>query len=94
MPAAITGATPFSVLFGRSSPRDEYVADRPVKPQDLAATVYHHLGIDAARVSFKDGLGRPLYLLKGDRPANCWREARRAWAWAWPTISPLSGHVT
>jgi uncharacterized protein (DUF1501 family) len=65
----------FSVLFagggmrmgqviGRSSPRGETVADRPIRPQDVAATVYHHLGIDGARVAFPDYQGRPLYLVE------------------------------
>ena len=63
----------FSVLFGgggyrmgqvigRSSPRGESVVDRPISPQDVAATVYHHLGIDAGQVSFPDHQGRGLCL--------------------------------
>jgi hypothetical protein len=65
----------FSVLFGnarmrmgqvigRSSPRGEYVVDRPVTPQDIAATVYHHLGIDGRNVSFTDHLGRQALLIE------------------------------
>lgn len=64
----------FSVLFGggglkmgqtigRSSARGEEVVDRPVDPQDIAATIYHHLGIDAQAISFMDHLDRPLTLL-------------------------------
>jgi hypothetical protein len=52
-------------VIGRSSPRGEHVVDRSVTPQDVAATVYHHLGIDADRVSFADPVGRPIYLLEG-----------------------------
>jgi hypothetical protein len=69
----------FSVLFagggfrmgqviGRSSPRGEEVADRPVSPQDIAATVYHHLGIDGAQVAFPDLQGRGLYLIEAGQP--------------------------
>jgi hypothetical protein len=69
----------FSVLFsggglhmgrivGQSSERGEYVADRPVDPQDIAATVFHHLGIDATRVTFPDNFGRPMYLLDHGQP--------------------------
>jgi uncharacterized protein (DUF1501 family) len=69
----------FSVLFGcgsmrmgqvigKSSPRGEYVADRPIDPQDVAATIYHHLGINARNVIFHDGLGRPIYLLDRGEP--------------------------
>jgi arylsulfatase A-like enzyme len=32
----------------------------PVDPQDVAATVYHHLGIDARSVTFEDRTGRPI----------------------------------
>jgi uncharacterized protein (DUF1501 family) len=69
----------FSVLFGggglkmgqvigKSSPRGEYVVDRPISPQDVAATVYRHLGIDARAVVFNDGLGRPTPLIETGRP--------------------------
>jgi uncharacterized protein (DUF1501 family) len=69
----------FSVLFaggglrmgqviGASSERGEYVVDRPLDPQDVCATVYHHLGIDARRVVFEDTLGRPMYLLDHGEP--------------------------
>ncbi len=69
----------FSVLFGnarmrmgqvigRSSPRGEYVTDRPVTPQDVAATVYHHLGIDWRAAAFTDGLGRPLPVIDHGEP--------------------------
>lgn len=41
------------------------VADRPVSPKDLLATMYHLLGIDP-RTTIHDGLGRPLPLVEGD----------------------------
>jgi hypothetical protein len=69
----------FSVLFGnarmrmgqvigRSSSRGEYVVDRPVTPQDVAATVYHHLGIDGHNASFTDNLGRPVPVIEQGEP--------------------------
>lgn len=69
----------FSVLFGgggmkmgqtigRSSARGEKVVDRPFDPQDIAATIYHHLGIDSQAVSFPDHAGRPLTLLDRGEP--------------------------
>jgi hypothetical protein len=69
----------FSVLFGnarmrmgqvigRSSPRGEYVVDRPVTPQDVAATVYQHLGIDWANATFMDGLERPFHIVERGAP--------------------------
>ncbi|MCA9155296.1 MAG: DUF1501 domain-containing protein [Planctomycetales bacterium] len=69
----------FSVLFGgggmrmgqtigRSSARGEHVIDRPFDPQDIAATIYHHLGIDAQSTAFNDHMGRPLALLDRGEP--------------------------
>ncbi len=69
----------FSVLFGcgsmrmgqvigRSSERGEHVADRPISPQDVAATIYHHLGIDSRSVTFEDRTGRPSYLIEKGTP--------------------------
>jgi uncharacterized protein (DUF1501 family) len=69
----------FSVLFGgggmqmgqtigRSSARGERVVDRPIDPQDVAATIYHHLGINARDVTFYDHLDRPLLLLDKGEP--------------------------
>ncbi len=69
----------FSVLFGgggmkmgqtigHSSARGEHVVDRPFDPQDVAATIYHHLGINAQAVTFYDHLDRPLQLLDRGEP--------------------------
>lgn len=69
----------FSVLFGgggmrmgqvigASDGRGERVTDRPYDPQDVAATVYHHLGIDARQVVFRDRLNRPMPLLDRGAP--------------------------
>jgi uncharacterized protein (DUF1501 family) len=56
--------------IGRSSPRGEYVADRPVSPQDVAATVYHHLGIDGSKVALADAVGRPIYVIERGEPVR------------------------
>jgi hypothetical protein len=55
-------------VIGRSSDRGETVADRPISPQDVAATVYHHLGIDARSIAFPDRSGRPIYLVESGGP--------------------------
>jgi uncharacterized protein (DUF1501 family) len=55
-------------VIGKSSPRGEYVVDRPISPQDVAATVYHHLGIDGRETHFSDGLGRPYALIENGDP--------------------------
>lgn len=69
----------FSVLFGCGSMRmgqviggtdgrGERVTDRPIDPQDVAATIYHHLGIDAKATVFRDRLDRPLPLVERGDP--------------------------
>jgi uncharacterized protein (DUF1501 family) len=61
------GSMKMGQVIGRSSARGEHVIDRPISPQDVAATVYHHLGIDARAITFEDRAGRPTYLIeKGD----------------------------
>ncbi|MGL4553746.1 MAG: DUF1501 domain-containing protein [Gemmataceae bacterium] len=57
-------------VIGKSSPRGEYVVDRPISPQDVAATVYHHLGIDGRETHFTDGLGRPYALIESGDPVR------------------------
>jgi uncharacterized protein (DUF1501 family) len=54
--------------IGRSTHRGEEVADRPLTPQDVAATIYHHLGINARQVSFRDLLDRPMPLIDSGEP--------------------------
>ena len=62
------GGMKMGQAVGKSTPRGEYVADRPLSPQDVAATVYHHLGIAAAKVSFLDAQRRPIYLIEDGQP--------------------------
>jgi hypothetical protein len=62
------GSMKMGQAIGRSTPRGEEVADRPITPQDVAATVYHHLGIDASKVAFLDAQRRPIYLIEDGRP--------------------------
>ena len=51
-------------VVGRSDERGAHVVDRPVHPEDVIATVYQHLGIDARKTAIKDRTGRPLYLVE------------------------------
>ena len=62
------GAIRTGLAVGRSSARGEAVIDRPVSPQDVACTVYHHLGIDARSVAFRDRNDRPIYLIEDGEP--------------------------
>jgi hypothetical protein len=63
-----SGAMRMGQVIGRSNARGEHVVDRPISPQDVAATVYHHLGIDARSVTFEDRTGRPTYLIENGAP--------------------------
>jgi uncharacterized protein DUF1501 len=53
---------------GRSDAKGQYPVERPVSPQDVLATVYHHLGINPHAVAFEDRTGRPVALLDGGEP--------------------------
>ncbi len=60
------GLTP-GVVVGRTNDKAERPADRPLKPADLLATVFHQLGIDP-RQSFNDHSGRPIPMLDEGQP--------------------------
>ena len=47
--------------------RGESVADRPLSPNALLATLYHHLGIDPSQV-LVDRTGRPMPILDRVEP--------------------------
>lgn len=54
--------------IGTSDARGAYVVERPLHPEDVAATVYHHLGIDARNTAIPDRTGRPRYLVEQGEP--------------------------
>ena len=54
-------------IVGSTNPKGEHPVDRPLTPEDLWATVYHHLGIDYTD-SFPDHRGRPMPILAGGEP--------------------------
>jgi arylsulfatase A-like enzyme len=51
-------------VVGRSDRIAGSVADRPVSPKDILATVYHLLGIDH-ETTLTDRTGRPMPLVSG-----------------------------
>ena len=67
-PAVLAGGgiRPGSV-YGSSDRTGEYVTDRPVSPEDLAATIYHSLGIDP-HIQLPDAQGRPTTIVEGGQP--------------------------
>jgi uncharacterized protein (DUF1501 family) len=54
--------------IGASDDRGAYVAERPLSPEDVTATVYHHLGLDARNTAVPDRAGRPRYLVEHGEP--------------------------
>jgi hypothetical protein len=54
-------------VIGATNRRGEYPVERPLKPQDLLATIYRHLGIDH-RAEFQDFSGRPIRILPEGEP--------------------------
>ncbi len=50
--------------IGTSDQHGAYVSDRPLHPEDVAATVYDHLGIDARQTALPDRTGRHRYLVE------------------------------
>jgi uncharacterized protein (DUF1501 family) len=62
------GGMKMGQVIGKSTPRGEEVFDRPISPQDVAATVLHHLGIDGRKVSFLDNQNRPTALIETGQP--------------------------
>jgi uncharacterized protein (DUF1501 family) len=59
------GGTARGRIVGASDKHAAEVADRPISPKDLLATMYHLLGIDH-RTILHDRLGRPLPLVDGE----------------------------
>lgn len=64
------GSMKMGQAIGRSNPRGEYPADRPVTPQDVSATVFKHLGINAKKVHFPDTQNRPTALVETGEPVR------------------------
>jgi len=53
-------------LYGASDPHGKYPASNPVTPQDIAATIYHCLGLDPA-TRLADHFGRPVEIGSGGK---------------------------
>ena len=55
-------------VIGASDKRGEDVVERPCNASDFLATIYHHLGIDSAKITIKDLNGRPVHIVENGRP--------------------------
>ena len=54
-------------VIGASSRDGGEIAERPVTPGDLAATIYHHLGVPL-NTTYQDHQGRPVFVLEEGAP--------------------------
>ena len=62
------GGLKMGQTVGASDDKGAYVTDRPLSPEDVAATIYHHLGIDARNTAIPNRAGRPMYLVEHGKP--------------------------
>ena len=54
-------------VIGATNDKAEHPVERPLKPSDVLATIYHVLGIDPG-MTFPDYSGRPVHLLDDGKP--------------------------
>ena len=67
-PAVLAGAgIRGGIAYGRSDQDAAYPADHPTSPEDLAATIYHLLGIDP-ELRLPDQQSRPVQILEAGQP--------------------------
>jgi uncharacterized protein (DUF1501 family) len=62
------GGIQTGAVIGATDKRGEDVIERPYSAGDFLATIYHHLGIDASKVTIKDFNGRPTPIVDHGRP--------------------------
>ena len=55
------------ITYGASDKDDAYPIDKPVSPEDLAATLFWALGIDP-EIRLPDAQGRPVQIIEGGKP--------------------------
>ncbi|MBT4866993.1 MAG: DUF1501 domain-containing protein, partial [Planctomycetaceae bacterium] len=63
------GGTKRGTVVGTTDSQAAYPTDRPVSAGDMAATIYHLLGIDAA-MTVNDLSGRPVHIGHGGEPVR------------------------
>lgn len=55
-------------IIGATDKRGEDVIERACGPGDFLSTIYHHLGIDASKITINDFNGRPTALVNEGKP--------------------------
>jgi len=61
------GGLKMGQVVGESTPKGDVPRTKPIRPQDLMATVFHVLGIDP-QTQFMNNAGRPTYMLEEGHP--------------------------
>ncbi len=61
------GGLKMGQVVGESAPKADIPKTKPIRPQDLMATVFHVLGIDP-QTQFANNAGRPVYMLEDGQP--------------------------
>ena len=62
------GGLKMGQVVGSTNAKAEHPKDRPLTPNDLWATVFHHLDIDYKTTAFPDATGRPMPMLPTGEP--------------------------
>lgn len=63
------GGRPMGKIIGATNSKGEHPVQAQLSPQDIHATIYHHLGIDYRR-TYNDRAGRPISICYGDHIQN------------------------
>ncbi|MEM8669041.1 MAG: DUF1501 domain-containing protein [Planctomycetota bacterium] len=61
------GGLQMGQVVGESAEKVDVPKTKPIRPQDLMATVFHVMGIDR-RIQFTDQAGRPTYMIEDGKP--------------------------
>jgi uncharacterized protein (DUF1501 family) len=56
-------------VIGETDSHGERAKSKPMDPQNVLSTLYHHMGIDPAKL-ITDNNGRPMYLLEDRQPIS------------------------
>ena len=59
------GGKPMGSILGATNSKGEHPVHDELSPQDIHATIYHHLGIDYRR-TYNNAAGRPIHICYGD----------------------------
>ncbi|MEE2686054.1 MAG: DUF1501 domain-containing protein, partial [Planctomycetota bacterium] len=61
------GGLQMGQVVGESAAKVDVPKSKPVRPQDLMATIFHVLGIDP-RIQYINPAGRPVYMVEDGKP--------------------------